>query len=480
MPKDGVCGAGWGAGTLQGLTMLKPRFVAILAGVHLALVGGASAQVASDAALAAKVDAIAERALAQPKAVGLSIAVGRGDQVVLSKGYGKADLEFDVPMNAQTMLRIGSVTKQFSAAAVMKLVEQGKLSLDDTLDKLLPAEYPDTGKLITLRQILNHTSGIWSYTNDDKFMGRDASLELTPAELIATFKDRPLEFAPGSQWQYSNSAYYLVGEIIARASGKAYAQFLQDEFFTPLGLTRTRYDSNSEVVLNRAQGYGFENRKLRNDRAIGADVPGAAGSLISSAEGLVRWNIALVNGKVVSKESYTLMTTPGVLSDGSPTRYGLGLEIGSFAGHPRIGHGGGIFGFTSMLAYLPEEKITVAVISNCDSLSPGTVADAIMRAALGMDEVPTKDLPVSAAEHARFAGEFAFEDIPMTIKIFEQDGKVMAQGSGQGATRLLYQGNGEFRAEFGPGVKIVFPAGEGPAATLVLHQNGEHTAKRKP
>jgi CubicO group peptidase (beta-lactamase class C family) len=166
---------------------------------------------------AAKVDGIAARALSQPNAVGLSIAVAKDGEVILSKAYGKADLEFAVPADKLTMFRIGSVTKQFTAAAIMKLVERGKLSLDETLATMLP-DFPATSKPITLRQILTHTSGIWSYTDDRTFMMRDAALELTPAELVAKFKDHPLDFDPGTKWNYSNSAYYLLGEIIAHAS----------------------------------------------------------------------------------------------------------------------------------------------------------------------------------------------------------------------------------------------------------------------
>lgn len=434
---------------------------------------------ATDSALAAAVDVIATRALAQPNAVGLSIAVARGDRLIVSKGYGTANLESGSPVDDQTMMRIGSVTKQFSAAAVLKLVEQGKLSLDDTLDKLLP-DYPKTAKPVTLRQILNHTSGIWSYTDDGKFMERDSTLELSPDEVLATFKDKPLEFDPGTKWNYSNSAYYLVGEIIEHAAGRPYAQFVQEELFAPLGLSRTRYESNREIIPNRAQGYAFDGGKILNDQPIGADVPGAAGSLLSTAADLVRWNIALAGGKVVSPDSYRLMTTTTVLPSGRDAEYGLGLGIDTFEGRKRISHGGGIHGFTSMLGYLPDEKLTVAVISNCEALNPGKVADSIMRAALGIAEFVPKDLPVSDAELARFTGIYAFETMPLELTVSVQDGKVLAQATGQKATRLLYQGNGEFRADFDPQVKFVFPAGDGPAPGFTLHQNGQHPAKRKP
>jgi hypothetical protein len=208
-------------------------------------------------------------------------------------------------------------------------------------------------------------------------------------------------------------------------------------------------------------------------------VPGAAGSLVSSAADLVRWNIALAGGKVVSPESYALMTTTTVLPSGRDTEYGFGLGIDMFEGKKRISHGGGIPGFTSMLAYLPEEKLTVAVISNSDSFNPGRVAESVMRAALGIEEFVPRNEAVSAAEMARFAGEYRFETIPMEIKFFEQDGKMMAQATGQKPARLLYQGNGEFCAEFDPAVEFVFAAGEGPAEGFVLHQGGEHKAVRK-
>lgn len=450
------------------------RFV--LSAAFLLVGGGALAQ-PSDTDLAVKIDAIAAKALAQPNGVGLSIAVARGEQVVFAKGYGKADLETEFDANKDTLFRIGSVTKQFTAAAIMKLVEQGKLNLDDTLTSLLP-DFPATPKPITVRQLLTHTSGLWSYTNDGKFMSRETMLELTPAEVVATFKNHAPDFEPGAKWSYSNSGYYLLGEIVAKVSGKPYAKFVKEEFFTPLGL-RTRYESNRDVIPNRAQGYSFEKGTIVNDLSMGADVPGAAGSLLSSAEGLVRWNLALTSGKVVSAKSYEQMTTKTALPDGKSKGYGFGLGIDEWEGRTVISHGGGIFGFLSQLSYYPKDHLTVAVISNCDGLGPAKIAEAIATAALDIKEFVPADIEVSAEEIARFVGEYAFSDIPLELKVFERDGKVWAQAKGQQANRLLYQGKGEFRAEFDPKVKFVFPGGKDPAEQVVLHQRGEHTATRK-
>lgn len=453
------------------------RLVSAAVSMSILACAGALAQV-SGQELAKSIEGLASKALAQPNAVGLSIAVAKGDQVVFTGHFGKADLETQFAGDKDTLYRVGSVTKQFTAAAVMKLVEQGKLSLDDTLAKLLP-EFPATPKPVTLRQLLNHTSGIWSYTEDEKLMTRDASLELTPAELVATFKDHAVDFDPGTKWNYSNSGYYLLGEIIAKASGKTYSQFVQDELFTAQGLTRTRYESNREIIPNRAQGYSFEKGKLFNDKPIGADVPGAAGSLLSSAEGLVRWNLALTSGKVVSAKSYEQMSTTTILPSGKDARYGFGLQIDEWEGRPRVAHGGGIFGFTSQLTYLPKDQLTVAVISNCDGFNPAKLADSIAKAALGIKEYVPADLAISSEEFARFAGDYKFVEFPMEIKLFERDGKMWSQAVGQKETRMLYQGKGEFRADFDAQVKIVFTEGAGPADQFTLHQGGEHIANRK-
>lgn len=458
--------------------LLRPSLVLHLAamGVTTLTLSIAGAEPPTDAQLAEQVDAAAAKVLRQPQAAGLSIAVARSGKVVLAKGYGMADVEWSVPVTAETVFRIGSVTKQFTAAAIMRLVEAGKVSLDATVQTYLP-DFPTKQWPVTIRHLLTHTSGIWSYTEDGAFMTRDAGLELTPVELIATFRDKPLEFEPGTRYNYSNSAYYLLGMVVEKVSGKPYGAFVQEEFFSPLGLTRTRYENNGAIIPGRAQGYSFDNGVLGNDRPLGADVPGAAGSLLSTATDLVNWTTALTNGKVVSPESFIEMTTSATLKDGSATGYGLGLEVDMWEGRRRFAHGGGIFGFTSQLITLPDDEVTVAVLLNSEAMSPGKVADTVARLALGIPVFEPKDLSLSKPEIERFSGEFAFDDIPMEIRLFERDGKMWAQATGQGETQLYFQGGDEFRASFDPQVKIVFEAGSGDVFTL--HQGGETRAKRK-
>jgi CubicO group peptidase (beta-lactamase class C family) len=326
----------------------------------------------------AKVDACVQRHMATPGAVGLSVAIGLGDEVVVSRGYGLADLEFEVPANEETMFRIGSVTKQFTAALLVRLQEQGKLHVDDLLSQYVP-EYATEGREITLRHVLTHTAGIPNYTDYGREWIEHVSHELTDEEMLALIARRPLVFAPGERMQYSNSGYYLLGIVAARASEKEYAAALQAELFEPLGLARTRYDSNGEVIRNRAQGYGFEEDRLWNDRLIGMSQPGAAGALLSTAADLVRWEIALAGGKVVSPESYEEMTTPFLLESGEESPYGFGLSLGEVAGRPCVSHGGGIFGFNSWLGRFPEDGLTVAVISNSEGLSATGVALDLVR-----------------------------------------------------------------------------------------------------
>jgi CubicO group peptidase (beta-lactamase class C family) len=297
---------------------------------------------------------------------------------VYERAHGFADLEFTVNADPETMFRIGSVTKQFTGAAIVKLAERGKLSVDDPLSRFLP-DYP-RGDEITLRHLLTHTGGVPNYTNLGPKWEQVVARELSHEELVALWKDMPLDFEPGTKWNYSNSGYYLLGMVIEKVSGQGYDAFLRDTFFDPLKLTRTRYDSNGEVLLNRAQGYGFAEGKFWNDQLIGMSQPGAAGALISTAGDLVRWQLALVGGKVVAPASFEEMTLPYLLEDGSDSHYGFGLMIAPQIGLPCISHGGGIFGFNSYLAYWPEEKLSISVISNSEGLRSEELAFELARA----------------------------------------------------------------------------------------------------
>src|SRR5688572_8973342 len=205
-------------------------------------------------ALVHYIDSVATAAVAEQRTAGVSVAVVKNGRTVLAKGYGFADLENDVPATPETVYRIGSVTKQFTAAGIMRLMEQGKLSLDDTLQKFLP-DFPTQGNRVTVRHLLNHTSGIRSYTSLGPKWQRVMRLDLAPDSMVALFANEPFDFKPGDAYRYNNSGYFLLGVIIEKLSGKPYGQYLQDEFFTPLGLKSTVYCDQAPIIKRRAQGY---------------------------------------------------------------------------------------------------------------------------------------------------------------------------------------------------------------------------------
>jgi CubicO group peptidase (beta-lactamase class C family) len=312
-------------------------------------------------------DAAANEALAEG-APGLTVAIAHGGQTVLTKAYGIADVENGVSMTRDSVLRIGSLTKQFTAAAVMQLVEQGKLALDDTLQKWIP-EFETQGKRVTIEHLLHHTSGIKNY-GDLEWSGKRRT-PLTLAQLVTLMQDQLLDFEPGAKWRYSNTNYYLLGRIVEKASGLAYADYLRDHVLLPAGLTATRYCDDRTIIPKRTRGYTRAKAEgLINAEPVDIEYAFAAGGLCSTAEELIRWNQALTSGKVVSLGSYQRMIRSDKLADGRNLNYGFGLLMMKVAGHDAILHGGGINGFGSFLSAYPNDGYVMAVILNTDALDP--------------------------------------------------------------------------------------------------------------
>jgi D-alanyl-D-alanine carboxypeptidase len=380
------------------------RVFVTIAAVAAAAASPAQAQVAelSQAEIAERVRAAVEQVIARPDAVGLSVAVARGDEIIVDAGFGKADLEWNMPADENAVFRIGSVTKQFTAAAIMKLAEQGKLSLDDSLSGYV-REFDTGGRRVTIRQLLNHTSGVPSYTSQPEFMSKFAPRELSDEELLTIVAGVDFDFEPGEKWNYSNTGYYLLGMVAAKASGKPFGAFLRDEFFEPLGLSRTYYGADRAIVPHRAQGYEYHagSREFANDEPISMNVPGAAGAMWSTAGDLIRWQIALTEGRAVSPASYDEMIGSTAPTGQGDTRYGFGLMVSGEGEGLRITHGGGIPGFNSTLSYLPAQGLRTAVISNSDGI-PATVVEEQIIAALTSQEpiAASRSTPQPGAEDA--------------------------------------------------------------------------------
>ena len=299
-----------------------------------------------------------------------AVLVARGDEVLFSRAYGPANAELNVPNIVDTKFRIGSITKQFTAAAILLLEERGKLSVNDPVKKYYP-DAPATWDRITVTHLVNHSSGIPNFTSLDGFDTFDRAAH-TPEDTIRFFRDKPLDFEPGAEMRYSNSGYILLGHIIEKTGAQPYADFVAKNIFEPLGLEDTGVDSNATVLTNRAAGYvpgpnGRENAPFED-----MSVPYAAGAMYSTVGDLHRWNQALYGGRLLKPETLERMVTPPTLP--KPSTYAFGLGIGKRADQVVYEHGGSINGFNSYLSYFPSDRVTVVALANINGPSPNGIA----------------------------------------------------------------------------------------------------------
>lgn len=310
-----------------------------------------------------EVDRYVEAQMRKRHVPGLSLAVVRGGRVVKAKGYGLANLELNVAAAPETVYEVGSLTKQVTAAAVMLLVEEGKLSLEDKITKHL-AGLPDAWGSITVRHLLTHTSGIKTYVGTPGF---ELSRKLTGEEFIKAAGGLPLLFEPGASWDYSNTNFNLLGHIVERASGRPFWQFLEERIFRPLGMNATRYNDHRKVIPLRADGYFFRGGEWAKRDPPVWDV-GAAGALLSSALDVAKWETALEAGEVLKAPSLEQMWTPVRLRGGGTFPYGFGWSVETFRGRRLMSHGGLMAGFSAYVARYPEERLTVVVLCNLANL----------------------------------------------------------------------------------------------------------------
>jgi D-alanyl-D-alanine carboxypeptidase len=327
------------------------------------------------------VDSLAKAFIANREAPAVSIVVVRGRDTLVSEGYGLIDLENAVPATPHSVYRIGSITKQFTSAAVMQQVEAGKVRLDDSIGTYLPS-LPARWHGVTVRQLLNHTSGIPSYTDLGPRWLRRIGEFMSPDTLVGLTANDSLNFAPGTGWRYDNSGYVILGMLVEKVTGKSYAQYLKERVFAPAGLTETMYCSNAPIIPHRAQGYGKDSSGWRNAAFIDMSQPFSAGALCSSALDLARWNHALGSGRVVSAASYKAMTSPS--GTALPRHYGFGLVADTLAGHRIIQHGGGIPGFSTANAWFPDDSLSVTVLPNGEGARPDRLLSNIARAVFGV------------------------------------------------------------------------------------------------
>ena len=403
-----------------------------------------------------------------------SVLVARDGKVIFSKGYGLANAEHDVPNTPQTKFRLGSVTKQFTAAGILLLQERGKLSVQDPVCKYVD-NCPMAWSEVTIHHLLSHTGGVPNFTNFPEYMPK-MMMPTTIQEMIARFKDKPLEFKPGEKWNYSNSGYFLLGQILEKAAGESYESFLQKNLFDPLKMTGTGYDHHGTILKKRATGYSQSEGKVVNSLYIDMTQPYSAGSLYSTVEDLFLWNEALFSGKVLSAKSMEAMLTP-VKND-----YGYGIGISMRAGRKVISHGGGINGFSTVLTRFADQKLTVVVLRNADygSPSPGSISQAMAAIVLGEKyEIPGTAIAVKVDPKLFDAYVGRYELAPNLILTISRDGdRLLAQATGQPQLELFAESETKFFLKTIDAKVTFVKEATGKVTHLILHQSGDHQAKR--
>ena len=421
------------------------------------------------------VDAVAAETLRDGLVPSVSIAIARGQNSVLEKTYGRADIENNVPAGNDTIYRIASITKQFTAAAILRLVEQGRVDLDAEITKYIP-EYHTRGARITIRQLLNHTSGIQNIT-DLPALESKMRLDLTDAETLAIFQDEPHNFQAGTNFLYNNSGFYLLAMVIERLSGQSIAEYMQHSIFEPLGLRSTSVCDETRVVPHRAHGYIVEKGQLLNPPYISHDLPKGGGNLCSTAHDLVLWAQALASGKVISPESYKVMTTPGTLTDGRAIGYGLGLFLSEFNGQVEISHGGDFWSFTSFLAWYPADNVTIAVLQNSQSAPAfdGFLARRIVHRLLERPNATPFPNKGDDREFERVVGTYRIGAASIDVRRDSADIVVTGDTVWQlSEHRFRPRGNGLFTSLRNPEFSLRFGGGGGEGAhartlSLTLH-----------
>lgn len=391
----------------------------------LIFVLSANAQKQDDKQLFAEFDKLLSEQF-KPNETGGTALVARNGQIIYKKAFGMANLEMNIAMQPDMIFRIGSITKQFTAVAILQLMEQGKLSLQDEITKYIP-DYPMNGHKITIEHLLTHTSGIQSYTGMKDFES-NMRKDMKPEEMINYFKNQPMEFAPGTKWNYNNSGFFLLGYLIEKVSGKTYPQYVEEVFFKPLGMTNSYYGNDTKIIKNRVGAYDKDGSGVINAPFLSMTQPYAAGSIQSTVEDLFKWNQAVHAYKLVKKETIEKAFTSYKLTNGKETGYGYGWGLGNIQGSPTIEHGGGINGFLTHGLYLPKEAIFVAVFSNCNCNAPQDVTSKIAALAIGKP-FSYKEIVLDNATLQSYTGVYENEEGVQRIITFA-DNQLYSQKTG--------------------------------------------------
>ena len=326
-----------------------------------------------------KIDSLLSTLFVDKDGPGGAFLIAKAGKPIYQKAFGKANIELGVDMTTQNIFQLGSITKQFTAIAILMLEEQHLLSTQDPISKYIP-DYPN-GDKITLHHLLTHTSGIKDFTKM-KSISQIAQKDLSPKELVDFFKNEPVDFLPGEKFEYNNSGYAVLGYVIELTSKDTYEHYIQKNIFAKAGMTNSRYASDVAIIKKRAYGYQQKNNQYVNKTRISFNIPYASGSLMSTLEDMLKWQTALNQNTLLKASSSKKAFTAYQLNNGSSINYGYGWHISQINGTSSREHGGSVFGFKTMGVYLPQQDIYVIGLSNCDCNSPTQVTRDIAKLVL--------------------------------------------------------------------------------------------------
>jgi len=401
-----------------------------------------------------------------------SILIAQKGKILLSKGYGMANYELDVPNTPQMKFLLGSITKQFTSMAVMQLQEKGLLSVDDSLKKYIP-DYPD-GDKITVHHLLTHTSGIPNFTSFPEYT-KTMMLASPVEETVERFKNKELEFTPGEKFSYSNSGYILLGYIIEKVSQKPYEAYLKENILQPLNLEDTGYGHYEPILEKRAAGYSWGKDHLVNASYLDMSIPHGAGALYSTVEDLYLWDRALYTEKLVSKNSLDKIFTP------FKDNYGYGWGISELFGHKRISHGGGINGFTTDISRYPDDDVCIIVLSNFDHSSTGKISQDLAAIVFGEKyEFPKerKEVKVDPKIYEAYVGQYELKP-NFIITITKENDRLFAQATGQPKAEIYPESEIKFFLKAVDAQLTFIKDDKGEVTQLILHQGGKDQPAKK-
>jgi CubicO group peptidase (beta-lactamase class C family) len=408
-----------------------------------------------------------------------TILLARKGAPIVAKGYGPANAEWDIPNTPRTKFRLGSITKQFTSMAVMQLQQQGKLKVQDPVCQYL-TPCPDAWKAITVHHLLTHTSGIPSYTNSPSYMAT-MMVPKTVDQMVAAFRDLPLEFEPGAQFKYNNSGYFLLGVLLEKVTGQPYARVLQDQIFTPLGMRDSGYDTTARILPMRASGYSRQGTDITNAPYLDMVQPFAAGALYSTVEDLLKWDQALYTDQLLPSDARSAMFTP-FKSD-----YAYGWQAPAPSpqtfGRKQLAHGGGINGFSTMIVRLPEENVTSIVLANVQQAQTGRIARDLLAILFGQPyQVPVVRTVAKVDPKAYDAYVGQYQLAPTFILTVTREGdRLMTQATGQGKLEVFPESDTKFFLKVVDAQITFVKDDSGRVTHLILHQGGrDQKATRMP